>query len=668
MGSIHPEAERTYFHANSDHRDIVKPFLHCFDVSHAYPHAEGKAKLAAFFLKPLRPYADHLGLDREILVTYSPYSTWQARTIALHEAVLDGSRARNRIDPLGSILISESPDVRRHVAEYLGRNKDRPPLLGMTREKVSELAQPEDVIRLITKELYRRDLFAVESPLEGDVTFFGREDLVTTLTSRFTDGQNSGVFGLRRIGKTSVLFAVQRRVSAHAKARTLYLDLREPGLYMLPWWELLQEIVRRMAEPLHLDQDEAPGRTRLRRRLKAVEGRYNEQSGGRDFAADLDALREIFTERKWLIALDEIENVTFDRSPSDHWTHHFLPFWQTLVSAHQRLRGQFCFVIAGVNPHALEAATIGRHDNPLFSTVRAFYVEPFGRDSIEAMVTRLGQYMGLGAESQVIDELHQEYGGHPFLTRRACSHMAGKVNSKPGTLTANLFGREKSNIARSLEKNAKQMLNVLAMWYPREYELVRRLAHGDIDGFSKAVQGDPELTEHVVGYGLVSTPDDNPRISIDIVRQVLAKSPSPQNDLAQSVHDRDAVIAEISRRRDPIEIRLRELLRQGLRFKHGQTAATRATNALSERRRPDIAQYSYDEMWDELYFSDLGNIMAAEWAAVENYMGESKDEVMKWVNHINRHRVDAHAKTISEEDLAYLRVCFGRLERILDIN
>jgi predicted AAA+ superfamily ATPase len=57
---------------------------------------------------------------------------------------------------------------------------------------------------------YDRDLFDITSPLRKDLYFFGRTDLINKLVDRHSSNENSGVFGLRRSGKTSLIYAVER--------------------------------------------------------------------------------------------------------------------------------------------------------------------------------------------------------------------------------------------------------------------------------------------------------------------------------------------------------------------------------------------------------------------------------------------------------------------------
>src|SRR5207237_4122773 len=136
---------------------------------------------------------------------------------------------------------------------------------------------------------------------------------------------------------------------------------------------------------------------------------------------------------------DEIENVTLGVSSASHWEQDFLPFWQTLRSLHQVTRGGFCFTVSGVNPRALEVERIGKTDNPLFATVNSYYLEPFSQPELREMVRRLARFMGLRVDESLFSLLGEEYGGHPFLTRQACSKLAARLTSRPATLTIEDF-------------------------------------------------------------------------------------------------------------------------------------------------------------------------------------------------------------------------------------
>ena len=132
--------------------------------------------------------------------------------------------------------------------------------------------------------------------------------------------------------------------------------------------------------------------------------------------------------------------------------------------------------------------------------------------------------------------------------------------------------------------------------------------------------------------------------------------------------DVEGVLAEISRRRNRIEDALRDLLRDGLRFSEGSKAMNVALSCLPEDRRAVLAQYGYNDFWVELYFNELLSILHKNFGAFQKRMERGKDDVMKWMDQVNRCRADAHARARGEENLAFLRVCFGRLEVLLDLH
>lgn len=657
MGRIHPEAEQAYFSRKPDARAIVQPFLSGFDVTRGFTRTRGQDQLECFYLKGEPFIAELIGLERELLAAYAPFPQFQARTIKLHDEVF--AEDRTRLDPVGTVLVSDDPNTAHAVREYLLSDPERPPIVALSRAELLALRDANSLRSAFVEQLFRRDLFALESPLRTDTTFFGRTDIVAELFDRFRGGQNSGLFGLRRIGKTSVLYALARRVDAGGVAGSIYLDVSSPGVYQLRWWELLQRIVSELATPLGLQRGD-------RSKVRALTITYEERTAANHFKSDVQALAEKFSGKRVLLLLDEIEHLTFDISPAQHWANDFLPLWQTLRSVHQDTQAQLGFILAGVNPHIIEADRVGQFDNPLFSTTRPFFLGPFDLATTRDMVRRIARFMGLRVQEPLYQRLFEEYGGHPFLVRQACSQLAKHVQSRPGELTTALFEKQRESIALTLERNVRQILNVLAIWYPDEYEVIRLLAHGDKASFVEFALGSAEFTQHVEGYGLVRDARTEPRISIGLVRGHLSRQPRRIEDSDPA--DPEALLVEISRRRNRIEGAMRRFLREGLLFAEGKKAMHEALTALPEERRAVLNQYGYKEMWDELYFNELNTILDRHFPAFEKRLATDKPTVVQWMDHVNRCRSDAHARRLGADDIAYLRVCFRRLEEVLDLQ
>lgn len=74
---------------------------------------------------------------------------------------------------------------------------------------------------------------------------------------------------------------------------------------------------------------------------------------------------------------------------------------------------------------------------------------------------------------------------------------------------------------------------------------------------------------------------------------------------------------------------------------------------------------SYDDVWNDMYFNELTSAIEKNWSAFAKWFSEERARVLEWMNHINRSRADAHARLLSENDLAFLRICFRRLEERL---
>jgi hypothetical protein len=656
MGQIHEHAEASYFANHTQVRQIASSFLPGFDVTKAFSKTRENTVLEFFYLKAEPYLAELIGLERELLVAYAPYPEFQARTMKVHDLV--AAEDRTRLDPVGTILIGDDPETARKVREYLVSDPERPPIVALSSAEVLGLRDGNDLRKVLTEQLFRRDKFALESPLRTDTTFFGRNELVSELVDRFRSGQNSGLFGLRRIGKTSILYALGRRVQSGDIAGSAYLDVSTPAVYHLRWWELLQHFACEIAAPLDLQRSD-------RSKVRALNLQYDERTGAGHFKSDIQTLASHLPSQRVLLLLDEIEHITFDLSPAPHWTTDFLPLWQTLRSVHQDTKGQFGYIIVGVNAHAIEADRIGSYDNPLFSTTKPFYLGPFDLATTREMVRRIAKYMGLKFDEALYQCLFEEYGGHPFLVRQACSQLAHGIATRPAAISASLFESKRNAIAVSLDRNVRQILNVLAIWYPDEYEMLRLLAHGEKQTFVEFAQSSATFTQHVEGYGLVRDARHDPKLSIGLVRSHLGSQ--KRKPVEAKPKDREEIVVEVARRRNRIEALLRSMLKEGLRFSQGKKAMTIALSALAEERRAVLNQFSYQDVWKELYFKELSSILDKNYSDFQKRLGEDKATVLQWLEHVNRCRADAHARDLSADDLAYLRVCFQRLEGLLDV-
>ena len=661
MGTIRSRVDSYYFARFPSDRQHVMSLLPWFDVTYAERIRSGPTAPTLYYLKPTTgDVARYLGTDanREIAYLHSPFPNFEARELK----VLDEAVAREplRLDPHLQLVATPDPRTDQTTRAILLQDLERTPIVGLSDAELYAIRSEDDLYRLFKTRHHIRDYFSLEGPLTEEAMFFGRSDLLSTITGRVVAGQNTGVFGLRRIGKTSILYAVGRRCLAARTAYAFYKDMSPT--FNLRWWEVLQLLVSETAHSLTMSKQ-------TQRRIHALTSGYDSSNAASHFGADIEFLCARVPHGRLVLMLDEIEHISFDISPAPHWSSDFLSMWTAMRSVHQNSHGKFSYIIAGVNPYVLDSDRVGQFDNPLFSTTKSIFVGPLDYQSSAHMVRSLGKMMGISLEKSLIDELFNAYGGHPFLTRQACSHLSKHLVERPAVLTRKMYVDDRRHLDELLRKVVDQILNVLKTWYPDEYDMLRILASGDRDGFLSLVDSDPTFSAHVSGYGLVSDTTGCPSISIGLVAEVLNATERRHESSADDpiVIDWDSVRAEVSLRRNRIEIALRQRLSFGLEMSFGKTKMNQALECIGQGRRVQLSSLSYRELWAKLYLNELIDILDTHWKIFEAWMSASKDDAISWLREVNKGRLDAHAGVMSSDQLAYLRICLRRVEERLDL-
>lgn len=100
----------------------------------------------------------------------------------------------------------------------------------------------------------------------------------------------------------------------------------------------------------------------------------------------------------------------------------------------------------------------------------------------------------------------------------------------------------------------------------------------------------------------------------------------------------------------------------GLEIKYGQGKMNRLLESIGGARQTKLSNNSYKDVWAELYLPELASVFLENWDVFQNWAYMDKDDFAAALRVINTGRIDAHARSISEEELAYLRVCLRRVE------
>ena len=353
----------------------------------------------------------------------------------------------------------------------------------------------------IAKLMRSMNHFDNSNEIREAADFFGRVDDLEALTSLAVSGQSVGVFGLRRAGKTSLLYRVADALRVRG-IESIYVQLNA------------------MADADHLREHLVESTARL---VSRIGGRVPENSEmlNKDFTVltsselrrrwvyEMDALLDQ-VDSEVVILLDETdlaneESLDFDEVDRDDR--------QNMNRVLQQLRGviqirnergkrRLLLLAAGVAASIFTSSLRFGRDNQLFGFASARPLGPMSRNEMRQMVRVLGKRSGLRFDGHLLfNSLFDEYGGHPHLTRQACARVAEDVHNRqveqvPYHVTLrDLQVVYESAAESSPARSAWETFLSFQRWYPEESERVELLIR---DGRTPAVDEIP----HAVDFGI----------------------------------------------------------------------------------------------------------------------------------------------------------------------
>lgn len=520
--------------------------------------------------------------------------------------------------------------------------------------------------------LYEKDLFGIAVPLQNDTLFFGkdRSNVISELYARYKQGEEGGLFGLRRIGKTSILNLLKLRIQ-QSDGVAVYFDCSNSHHYR--WNEFLRYVIATILQEYSSDKND---QIFFRKDfcLDLSEDRYDEKNAAQSFSRDIQDMYAELGQRRILIILDEIESVGYKTSPSVWWKEQndALYFWQAIRANIQMYSECLSFIVAGVNPMCIERQEINGTDNPIFGMFNPTYISLFEYDDIKNMVSSIGGRQGLSFEEQVYGKLMEDYGGHPFLVRQVCSKINNGLNNqkvqRPTVVSVNSYKLKSDEYRQDMTSVIEQILGVVQSYYPQEFELLKRLALDGRNAFKKEIALGENGIRHLIGYCLIEKVEGEYIIRIKSIEDYLKTKFIYDSTLNEQRDKR----ARINIRRDDIEQKLRMLILYTLNAKYGKKAKDQLI-AIVEKTTTDTTQKtklinapSLKKAMEELYLSQLKIIMEKDWKSYAVIFPD-KSLFEAYMDILQRSRnVASHARSVTDEEEVQYTVAFGYFEKALE--
>ncbi len=656
--AIDQNADSIHFAAYPAERTAANALDEAFDITHAR-RVNG---LSVWIAKAHPSVATRFGLEREVVVVFSSYPETDARVLTTFDTIRDSAEFRNRVERTFGVLVHRGD---RDLTESLVRTvSDEKVIVSLPEAALTASTRGAMFVRnAIARALAEVDVFGMTSPIRSDAYFFGRDPLVDLLVNRArVQHENSGVFGLRKTGKTSILLAMQRRLDPQRILAAL-VDCQNPSVQTARWWFLLEQITRRLnTEALRRFHRSTPLTTR-----------YTNTNAGNQFMTDLEQILDCGPFEGLVVQLDEIEWITpgLEQALGRHWREDYAPFWQAIRAAHQMLDGRITFVVSGVNPLCLEEAQFSGIPNPIFQGALPYFLEPLSLDNVRALVRRLGRYAGFDFEEETYDSLRRRFGGHPFLIRLACRELwVTRPDPHPDHLTSvrwEDFEPIEGAIVDAVDAPIREILTALLWWYPDEYNFLEVLASGDRDFIDEWLATYPHERQRVEQYGIVDPlshqfviddlrtflrqQGDRFRAAVQPLRSggiKIEMPPLPDIESLRRVWEwrttietslRRLIVAVLSTAAGHDETKLRALLADGLRPRRDRGMD------LFEGQAIGIAM-------SELYLLDLQDIVSEHWESFKGIFDNNKARFDMCMEALNKgHQTEGHSKPITEDEM-----------------
>lgn len=449
---------------------------------------------------------------------------------ALDAAVRQWSDSGLGDEQVALVVVASLPDdLQRLLAKRIEEQKKSLPAIVPIQQADMERAEDAaSALRaVLDRWLYRRDLFTGSAPVVGR-RFFGRDKPLAELREAIASSAPIGVFGLRKVGKTSLLKETQRRASEWGDV-VVYVDLlRVPSDVSDCRW-----LYWRLATDLRREANRLPTkieRWRLGGQFEDFLDIPPDFPVATAFDADLTRLLEairttsVNPRPKVVFLLDEIERLLPTGLGKAGFTG-FFDFFSYLRGVSQEY-DEFLLIVTGANALITEAPQFDGRDNPVFNYFSEVYLQLLEPQECSLMVRELGRGMGITFSPDALDGIYALTGGHPFFARQLCSFVARQFPDRPLRVERPTVEGLTDQYIDFRSGDFQEIMERLARDFPSEFdvcvELARRGGRIPLAALRQIpASGSGSAIRHLLGYQIVSIDEPDAVLTVDLLRRWL---------------------------------------------------------------------------------------------------------------------------------------------------
>jgi hypothetical protein len=612
-----------------------------------------KGRYFKIFARPAKRIRAILEVEREVLIVGNLYRDQQARTIAFAQQAI--AETKGRLEPKLFFVVHSDPKGNAKLKKW-GRESGLTviPLYASS----GKLPSGTELERVLSYEFFSHNPFDVTGPVESDSQFFGRRTEAQELARKLQNGQIRACFGIRKIGKTSIMHRVLSEIESNFDCITVFIDCQQDGVFNLSAPNLLVSVAATIEDALSTKKRVAE--------LRTISKSFNLFDASRIFIETIEKLDEPL-----VLAFDEIDYITPGSPTASHWKTDFIEFWRNIRAGYQaaaRSHRNVSVLVCGVSSKWFSVEAINGVENAALSFVPEEYLTPLPRGAAVAMIRSVGSMAGLQFGEQEASRIAACCSDMPFWIRKACSfiHLRTDTARRPFRVSADYIETELKAFVRD---EGSALAQVALQHLFRVYPELREPAL--LFSAQKAEEVSSTNVRLLTRYGLLSA---DGAISGEMVRAGLELVKSEPDTavvfdqgnnggqvteaLTLSFDDWAEELQVIGKRRNILERRMREIVFNFVKFAalsstDKKSAKDRIMACIPEQRRRELSNHNIDEISQKIFWLELCAIVRREWQLFEKLFGDQQ-RFQENADIIND-RPDAHAKAVDRADIALYR-------------
>lgn len=390
------------------------------------PHRGKTPRTWLLYCEPEDHIRERFDLAPELLVLLVPSHTAQARDIEKAEQALLRDYRLDR----GLVLVAARDDQAAVNLEQSARHTGRTYVF-LSFARILDASDPQEWMRrVLLEQLGSSDLFAASAPVFG-WDFAGRKREIEAIRKHLLGGRPVGMYGLRKVGKTSLLLVIRNQLIQDARpapgaadepARIIvpvHLDLLKVSFAQQNRVGFMRALIKSTYEALAqvgldargLGLEPDLGETR---RLRELAPDQVDRAGTEMLEMLIDWAREQPMRRAIMLFIDEYERLLGGSEFPQEQGIAILDYLRGLVQSYP---GVFNFLVAGLSRRLASTPTLAGRQNPLFNFLVDFPLAGLEHKEMNELVRKISRRLSMRLDHDALALIWEESGGHPFLAR-----------------------------------------------------------------------------------------------------------------------------------------------------------------------------------------------------------------------------------------------------------